>query len=79
MYADAGIAVPHRRAILGRLYVHLVLRGDRPGPPAPLTAPDPQTFPDTGGELPLGGGFGRSVAPRVVALGALAVITWLLA
>ena len=79
VYADAGLAVPHRRAILGRLYVHLVLRGDRPGPPAPLAAPEQQTFPDTGGELPLGGGFGRSVAPRVMALGALAVITWLLA
>jgi len=76
--ADAGPAVPHRRAILGRLYLRVLLRAARPGTPEPLTVPDPHTVPDTGQDLPLEGAFARSLGWRIVALAALAGIVALL-
>ena len=54
------------------------LRAARPGPPAPLTLPDPTTAPDTGTEPPLKGGFGASLAGRVLALAALVAFVVLL-
>jgi hypothetical protein len=39
--ADAGIALPHRRALLGRWYLSNLIGGERPGPPRPLISPPP--------------------------------------
>jgi hypothetical protein len=39
--ADAGIALPHRRALLGRWYLSSLIGGERPGPPRPLTLRPP--------------------------------------
>jgi hypothetical protein len=39
--ADAGIALPHRRAVLGRWYVSNLIRADRPDRARPLTSPPP--------------------------------------
>ena len=72
--ADAGIAVPHRRALFGRIYVRMLLRAGRSGAPAQLTVPDPHTLPDGGVQLPLGGSLLRSVAWRIVALGLLSAV-----
>jgi hypothetical protein len=59
--ADAGIAVPHRRALLGRLYVSMVLTAARPGEARRLTLGDPHEAPQTAEELPLGGSLLRTV------------------
>ncbi|MEV0288516.1 hypothetical protein AB0H36_30730 [Kribbella sp. NPDC050820] len=39
--ADAGVALPHRRALFGRWYVGNLLPGERPDEPRPLTLPPP--------------------------------------
>jgi hypothetical protein len=39
--ADAGLAVPHRRAVLGRWYLSALIRAERPGRPEPLTSRPP--------------------------------------
>jgi hypothetical protein len=39
--ADAGIALPHRRALLGRWYMGSLIGGERPDPPHELTVPKP--------------------------------------
>jgi hypothetical protein len=75
---DAGIALPHRRAWLGRWYVSMLLRGDRPGEPLRLTIDDPHTVPDTGEELPLEGSLLRSVAGCFAMVAAVTIgVTWL--
>jgi hypothetical protein len=39
--ADAGIVLPHRRALFGRWYVSALIGGERPPRPRPLTLPVP--------------------------------------
>lgn len=39
--ADAGVALPHRRALFGRWYVSALIGGERPRRPRPLTLPVP--------------------------------------
>jgi hypothetical protein len=39
--ADAGLALPHRRAVLGRWYLSALIRAERPGRPEPLTSRPP--------------------------------------
>src|SRR5680860_1147737 len=48
--ADAGIALPHRRVVLGRRYLASVLGNERPARARPLTmpAPNPTTETETG-------------------------------
>ncbi|HMG30575.1 MAG TPA: hypothetical protein VK585_10700 [Jiangellaceae bacterium] len=77
--ADAGISVPHRRAVLGRWYVSVLMRHDRPAPPRPLTigAPTPAAVPVVE-RAPLEGSLLGEVGWRCVLLSALAVLaTWL--
>jgi hypothetical protein len=66
--ADAGIAVPHRRALLGRWYVSVLVRSDRPGEGRRLTLDDPHAVPEIGDELPIEGSLLRSVVGRIVFL-----------
>ena len=77
--ADAGIAVPHRRALLGRGYVSMVLRSARPGEARRLTLGDPHGVPQTAEELPLGGSLLRSVAGRIVFLAGFTAVVLALA
>jgi hypothetical protein len=74
--ADAGLAVPHRRSLLGRWYVNTSLRRDRPEEPHPLTLADPHAMPaGVAGEEPeLGGSLLGSTAGRAVFLAVLAVL-----
>jgi hypothetical protein len=66
--ADQGIAVPHRRALLGRWYVSTTLRKERPEAARPLTLADPHAWPETAEELPLEGSLLVSTAGRVAFL-----------
>jgi hypothetical protein len=77
-YADAGIALPHRRALFGRWYVGMTLRGARPRDFRGLTVDDPQRLSHTG-EEPLGGSLARSIAWRTVLLAVFAAIVAALA
>ena len=72
--ADAGIAVPHRRALLGRWYVHASLRRERPDEPQPLTVDHAHVVAQTGEELPLGGSLPASIAGRIAILAALTAL-----
>ena len=72
--ADAGLAVPHRRALLGRWYVSTSLRRDRPESPHPLTLADPHGAGGAGGELALDGSLLGSTAGRIAFLAVLAVL-----
>jgi hypothetical protein len=74
--ADAGIAVPHRRSLLGRWYVRTTLRRDRPEEPRPLTIADPRAAPaGVAAEEPeLGGSLLGSTIGRVVFLAVVAAI-----
>lgn len=78
--ADAGIALPHRRALLlGPWYMSSLIRGERPGRPVPLTrrAPNPDT------EAPFDarpdhGSFPVALAWRLAVLAAAGLIfSWL--
>jgi hypothetical protein len=79
--ADAGLAVPHRRALLGRWYVSTILRRDRPEDPYPLTIADPHAAPAgvAAEELELGGSLLGSTTGRVVFLAVVAAIVLLFA
>lgn len=77
--ADAGIAVPHRRALFGRWYFHSLTRAERPGPPEPLRTaqPTPSAPRDPSAETGDGPGLGRRVLWRTGALALLAVVAGL--
>jgi hypothetical protein len=76
--ADAGLALPHRRALLGRWYTNLLLRLERPEEPRPLTLVDPHAAPAIAEDLPLDGSLAGSVAGRVLLLAAVAAAVLLL-
>jgi hypothetical protein len=73
--ADDGIAVVHRRAVLGRWYMSQLLRNDRPGPAKPLTidAPTPPAVPVVD-RAPLEGSLVGSVGWRLVVLCLVAAV-----
>ena len=87
--ADAGIALPHRQATLGRRYLASIVAAERPARPRPLTMPAPHptmeiapgtaaravtdATPETGRWIWL---FAWRLAGLVLAA---AVLTWLLA
>ena len=78
--ADAGIALPHRRAlVLGRWYMSSLIRGERPERPVPLSGRPPH--PDT--ETPFDanpdhGNFPVALAWRLALLAAAGLIfSWL--
>jgi hypothetical protein len=77
--ADAGIVVPHRRALLGRWYVSMLVRSSRPGDVRRLTLGDPHAVPQTAEELPLDGSLLRSVAGRIVLLAGFTAVVLALA
>ena len=66
--ANDGIALPHRRAFLGRLYVSMLLRAERPDRPEALTIREPNPAQDVDQRLPALPGFGRAIAWRVAVL-----------
>jgi len=75
--ADAGIALPHRRALLGRWYVSRLMRRDRPSTTVPLTidAPMPAAVPVVE-RAPLEGSLFGEVGWRCVALSVVALLVW---
>jgi hypothetical protein len=75
--ADAGIAVPHRRAVLGRWYVSMLTRHDQPGAPKPLTidAPTRAALPVVERASLEGSLFGE-VGSRCIVLSGIAVLAW---
>lgn len=75
--SDAGIAVPHRKAVLGRWYFSMLTRHDRPAPPKPVIigAPTPAAVTAVERE-PLDGGILGELASRCVVLGGIAVLAW---
>lgn len=75
--ADAGVAVPHRRAVFGRWYVSTLTRHDRPGEPAPLTIDAPTPTAVTAVErAPLEGSLVSEVGWRCVVLTVIAALAW---
>lgn len=75
--SDAGIAVPHRKAVLGRWYFSMLTRHDRPAPPKPVIigAPTPAAVTAVERE-PLDGGILGELASRCVVLSGIAVLAW---
>ena len=75
--ADGGIAVPHRKAVLGRWYFSMLTRHDRPGPPKPVIigAPAPAAVTPVERE-PLDGSLLSEVGSRCVVLSGIAVLAW---
>lgn len=77
--ADQGIALPHRRAILGRWFMSNLIGAERPEPARPLTMPAPRPGTETIAEVsPDVGSFPAKVAWRLAVLGALALVLVLL-
>jgi hypothetical protein len=68
--ANGGIALPHRRAFLGRLYVSMLLRSERPDRPERLDIREPHPSREVDQSTPRLPGLGRAIAWR---LGLLAV------
>ena len=80
--ADAGVALPHRRAFLGRWFFSSLTRAERPGVPSPLRSarPGPDATRDASAHpAPGGPGLVSRLLWRVGALAALAVAVQLLA
>ena len=85
--ADAGLALPHRRAVLGRWYLASLIGSDRPAGARPLTVRSPRTDAEptevNSGTLvseqpPVFGGWARQFAWRLAALlGCALVFVWL--
>ncbi|HEX6577161.1 MAG TPA: hypothetical protein VF082_02260 [Jiangellaceae bacterium] len=73
--SDAGIAVPHRKAVLGRWYFSMLTRHDRPAPPKPVIIGAPAPAAVTAVERePLDGGILGELASRCVVLSGVAVL-----
>ena len=66
--SNEGIALPHRRAFLGRLYVSILLRAERPDRPERLSIREPHPSQDVDLRLPRIPGFGRAVGWRLAVL-----------
>jgi hypothetical protein len=77
--ADAGIALPHRRALFGRWYMSNLISGERPDPPRRLTLEPPHPEKETIVEVVRSvGSFPAALARRLVALAAVGLlIYWL--
>ena len=75
--ADQGIGVVHRRAFLGRLYLSILIRRDRPDAPRALTI-DPPAPRMLDGPAAAEHRLVRDVAERVVVLSLVAALAWLL-
>jgi hypothetical protein len=85
--ADAGLALPHRGAALGRWYLASLIGSERPAGARPLTvrSPHPDTEPSSAAagtlireQTPVLGGWARRFAWRLVALlGVALIFTWL--
>lgn len=75
--ADAGIVLPHRRAVLGRWYLGSLLGAARPDPPVPLTRPAPR--PEAVDVSGAGPGWGALVPAVMVRLAGLAAVGLLFA
>ena len=73
--ADAGIALPHRRAVLGRWYLSNLLSGERPRQPQRLTLqpphPDHEVIIESGRDV---GSFPAALAARLTALAAFGLL-----
>ncbi len=74
--ADRGIGVVHRRAFLGRLYLWMLIRRDRPDAPRALTI-DPPAPRMLDGPVAAEHTLVRDVAERVVVLALVAALAWL--
>lgn len=75
--ADAGIALPHRRSLLGRWYMSALIGGERPEQPQPLTLQPPH--PDTEVTVELGrdvGSFPVALAGRLAGLAAFGLLCY---
>jgi hypothetical protein len=75
--ADAGIALPHRRALLGRWYLSNLLSGERPRQPQRLTLqpphPDHEVITELGRDV---GSFRAALAGRLTALAAFGLLSY---
>jgi hypothetical protein len=75
--ADAGIAVPHRRALFGRWYMSSLISGERPEQPRRLTLRQPH--PDNEVIVELGrnvGSFPAALAGRLAVLAAFGLLVY---
>lgn len=78
--ADAGIALPHRRALFGRWYMSNLISGERPEPPRPLTLEPPHPDNELIVEVVRNvGSFPTAVAGRLAALAAVGLLIYWLA
>ena len=72
--ADSGVALPHRRAVLGRWFMSSLIGGERPDPAIRLTMPAPRPGTETITEVtPDVGSFPVKVAWRLAGLTAAAL------
>jgi hypothetical protein len=73
--ADAGIVLPHRRAVFGRGYLSALIGGDRPGRPQPLTLPPPHSQPQPiSQEHPDVGSLAAATTVRLAGLSAIGIV-----
>jgi hypothetical protein len=73
--ADAGIVLPHRRAVFGRGYMSALIGGDRPGPPRPLSLPPPHSQPQViRQEHPDVGSLAAATTARLAGLAAIGIL-----
>jgi len=75
--ADGGVALPHRRAFLGRWFFSSLTRAERPGPAHPLSTarPDPAAPRDPSADRAGGSNLVTKLLWRSAALAALAVVS----
>jgi hypothetical protein len=75
--ADAGIALPHRRSLLGRWYLSNLISAERPEPPRRLTRqpphPNDEVIVESGRSV---GNLPAAVAGRLAALAALGLLVY---
>ena len=75
--ANAGIALPHRRALLGRWYLSNLLSGERPRQPQQLSLqpphPNHEMITELGRDV---GSFPAALAGRLTALAAFGLLSY---